>query len=163
MDRKQVQCGLAVTGDGGIPVFHRAYDGKAGEVNQVVAAMEALKTMAGQRSFSLVGDSKLVSYANLPVIAAAEGGQADFLDDHQTGRLVPTGSVQRLADAIRSLATSPEARTRIAAHNRKLAAGRTVEAAAKRYETLFTEAARQPKPLPTTRPTQPATESRRST
>jgi len=71
VDRKQVQTGLAVSGDGGIPVFHRAYDGKAGEVNQVVAAMEALKKMAGQRSFLLVGDSKLVSYTNLAAIAAA--------------------------------------------------------------------------------------------
>jgi transposase len=33
VDRKQVQTGLAVSGDGGIPVFDRAYDGKAGEVN----------------------------------------------------------------------------------------------------------------------------------
>jgi transposase len=41
VDRKQVQTGLAVTGDGGIPVFHRAYDGKAGEINQVAAAIEA--------------------------------------------------------------------------------------------------------------------------
>ena len=72
VDRKQVQTGLAVTGDGGIPVFHRAYDGKAGEVNQVVAAMEALKTMAGEQKFLLVGDSKLVSYTNLSAIAAAE-------------------------------------------------------------------------------------------
>ncbi|MGH9280342.1 MAG: IS1634 family transposase [Acidimicrobiales bacterium] len=71
VDRKQVQTGLAVTGDGGIPVFHRAYDGKAGEISQVVGAMEALKAMAGQRSFLLVGDSKLVSYANLSAIAAA--------------------------------------------------------------------------------------------
>ena len=72
VDRKQVQTGLAVSGDGGIPVFHRAYDGKAGEVNQVVAAMESLKKMAGQRSFLLVGDSKLVSYTNLAAIAAAD-------------------------------------------------------------------------------------------
>ena len=71
VDRKQVQTGLAVTGDGGIPVFHRAYDGKAGEVNQVVAAMEALKKMAASKRFLLVGDSKLVSYANLTTIAAA--------------------------------------------------------------------------------------------
>lgn len=36
VDRKQVHTGLAVSGDGGIPVFRRAFDGKAGEVNQVV-------------------------------------------------------------------------------------------------------------------------------
>lgn len=72
VDRKQVQTGLAVAGDGGIPVFHRAFDGKAGEVNQVVGAMEALRKMAGERSFLLVGDSKLVSYKNLAAMVDAE-------------------------------------------------------------------------------------------
>lgn len=72
VDRKQVQTGLAVTGDGGIPVFHRAFDGKAGEVNQVVGAMEALREMAGKQSFLLVGDSKLVSYSNLAAMVEAE-------------------------------------------------------------------------------------------
>jgi transposase len=72
VDRKQVQTGLAMAGDGGIPVFHRAFDGKAGEVNQVVGAMEALRAMAGERTFLLVGDSKLVSYKNLAAMVAAE-------------------------------------------------------------------------------------------
>ncbi len=71
-DLKQIQTGLAVTGDGGIPVLHRAYDGGAGEVNQVVAAMEALRTMAGERRFLLVGDSKLISHANLHAFFAAD-------------------------------------------------------------------------------------------
>lgn len=35
----QVDAGLAVTGDSGIPVFRRAYDGGAAEVAQVVGAM----------------------------------------------------------------------------------------------------------------------------
>lgn len=70
-DLKQVQTGLAVTGDGGIPVFHRAYDGRAGEVAQVVAAMEKLRDMAGERRFLLVGDSKLVSYGNLRAMVDA--------------------------------------------------------------------------------------------
>ncbi len=60
-DLKQVQTGLAVSGDGGIPVFHRAYHGGAGEVAQVVPALEALVAMAAERKFLLVGDSKLVS------------------------------------------------------------------------------------------------------
>lgn len=64
-DLKQIQTGLAVTGDGGIPVFHRGYDGRAGEVAQVVAAMEKLRDMAGERRFLMVGDSKLISYGNL--------------------------------------------------------------------------------------------------
>jgi hypothetical protein len=33
---KQIQAGLAVTGDGGAPVFHREFDGGAGEVSQFV-------------------------------------------------------------------------------------------------------------------------------
>ncbi|MDY7091170.1 MAG: IS1634 family transposase [Actinomycetota bacterium] len=70
-DLKQVQTGLAVTGDGGIPVLHRAFDGGAGEVNQVVGAMEALRSMAGERRFLLVGDSKLISYGNLHSFADA--------------------------------------------------------------------------------------------
>lgn len=70
-DLKQVQTGLAVTGDGGIPIFHRAYDGRAAEVAQVVDAMESLRDMAGPREFLLVGDSKLVSYKNLSAMDQA--------------------------------------------------------------------------------------------
>ena len=70
-DLKQVQAGLAVTGDGGIPVLHRAFDGGAGEVSQVVGAMNALQKIAGPRQFLLVGDSKLVSYGNIRDMIAA--------------------------------------------------------------------------------------------
>ena len=49
-DLEQIQTGLAVSGDGGIPVFHHAYDGGAAEVSRVVGAMTALKTIAGPRS-----------------------------------------------------------------------------------------------------------------
>jgi transposase len=70
-DLKQVQAGLAVAGDGGVPVLHRAYDGGAGEVAQVVPAMEALKKLAGERRFLVVGDSKLVSYKNLTAMVDA--------------------------------------------------------------------------------------------
>jgi transposase len=71
-DLKQVQAGLAVAGDGGVPVFHRAFDGGAGEVSQVVGAMTALRKMAGPRTFLLVGDSKLISYGNVRDMIAAE-------------------------------------------------------------------------------------------
>ncbi|MGX1886474.1 IS1634 family transposase [Streptomyces sp. NPDC055287] len=64
-DLKQIQAGLAVTGDGGVPVFHRAYDGGAAEVSQVTAAMTSLSAMAGERNFLLVGDSKLLSWNNV--------------------------------------------------------------------------------------------------
>ncbi len=71
-DLLQVQAGLAVSADGGVPLWHRAYDGGAGEVAQVVPAMEALSKLAGERSFLMVGDSKLVSYPNLRAINEAE-------------------------------------------------------------------------------------------
>lgn len=71
-DLLQVQAGLAVAADGGIPVWHRAYDGGAGEVAQVVPAMEALSKLAGERRFLMVGDSKLVSYPNLAAIIDAK-------------------------------------------------------------------------------------------
>jgi len=71
VDLKQVQAGLGVTADGGIPVFHRAFDGRAGEVNQVVGAMEALGKMCTPRAFLLVGDTKLVSYGNVAAMTRA--------------------------------------------------------------------------------------------
>jgi hypothetical protein len=70
-DLKQVQAGLAVSADGGIPVFHHAYDGGAGEVSQVIPAMTALQTIARPRTFLLVGDSKLISYGNVRDMIAA--------------------------------------------------------------------------------------------
>jgi transposase len=71
VDLKQVQTGIAVTGDGGIPVLARPYDGNAAEVSQVVEAMTALRRLADERSFLLVGDSKLVSYPNLAAMHRA--------------------------------------------------------------------------------------------
>ena len=73
-DLKQIQAGLAVSGDGGIPVFHRAYAGGAAEVAQVTGAMTALKKIAGPRRFLLVGDSKLISYTNAAAMNAQEVG-----------------------------------------------------------------------------------------
>jgi transposase len=64
-DLKQIQAGIAVAADGAIPVFHRAYDGAAGEVSQVIGAMQGLQRLAGPQRVLMVGDSKLISYANL--------------------------------------------------------------------------------------------------
>ena len=71
-DLKQIQAGIAVTSDGGVPVFHRAYHGGAGEIAQVTGAMQALRKLAGPRRFLMVGDSKLVSYSNLRSLIEAE-------------------------------------------------------------------------------------------
>jgi transposase len=70
-DLKQVQAGMGVSADGGIPIFHRAYDGNAAEVAQVVDTMNALRGIAAPRSFLLVGDSKLISYTNVTAMLTA--------------------------------------------------------------------------------------------
>jgi hypothetical protein len=71
VDCKQIQTGIAVCGDGGIPIFARPYDGGAAEVSQVVGAMNALRKIAGKREFLLVGDSKLISYGNVAAMNTA--------------------------------------------------------------------------------------------
>ncbi|WP_331742799.1 IS1634 family transposase [Kitasatospora sp. NBC_01300] len=71
VDLKQVQAGLAVTGDGGIPVHARVFGGGAAEVSQVVGAMKDLRKLAGEQDFLLVADSKLVSYPNVAALLAA--------------------------------------------------------------------------------------------
>jgi transposase len=71
-DLKQIQAGIAVTADGGIPVFHRAYDGNAAEITQVTGTMHALQALAAPRSFLLVGDCKLISYPNVTAMNTAQ-------------------------------------------------------------------------------------------
>lgn len=75
-DLKQVQAGIAVSADGGIPVFHRAFDGGAGEVAQVIPMMQALQQIATERRLLIIGDSKLISYGNL---AAMHDDQVTFV------------------------------------------------------------------------------------
>jgi hypothetical protein len=86
-DLKQIQAGIAVAGDGGVPIFHQAYDGGAGEVSQVVEAMQHMRALAGQRRFLLVGDSKLLSYSNITAMHDAGVG---FIAPLGAGR-VPAG------------------------------------------------------------------------
>lgn len=76
VDLKQIQAGLAVSRDGGVPLFHRVYDGGAGEVAQVVGAMKSLRKIAARRDFLLVADSKLVSYPNITALLDAK---VDFI------------------------------------------------------------------------------------
>ena len=71
-DLKQIQAGVATSADGAVPVYFRPYDGGAGEVAQVVGAMEALRRLAGPRRFLLVGDSKLLSYPNISAMITAQ-------------------------------------------------------------------------------------------
>jgi transposase len=91
-DLKQIQAGLAVTADGGIPVFARAYDGNAAEIAQVTDTMRALQTLAAPHRFLLVGDSKLVSYTN---VTAMNTEHVTFIAPLAASR-VPDGLFTRL-------------------------------------------------------------------
>ena len=70
-DLLQIQAGIAAAGDGGIPVYARAYSGGDAEISQVTGAMTALQKIAGAKKFLLVGDSKLISYNNVAAIGTA--------------------------------------------------------------------------------------------
>jgi transposase len=86
-DLRQIQAGLAVAADGGIPVFARAYDGNAAEITQVTDTMRALQALAAPHRFLLVGDSKLVSYPN---VTAMNTEQVTFIAPLAASR-VPDG------------------------------------------------------------------------
>jgi hypothetical protein len=102
-DLKQIQAGLAVTGDGAIPILHKVYDGGAAEVSQVVTAMESLRTLAGPRQLLMVGDSKLVSYPNL---AAMVNAGVDFIAP-ASKTYVPASTLARCELASATPARSP--------------------------------------------------------
>lgn len=116
-DLKQIQTGLGVTADGGIPIFHRAFDGRAGEIAQVVGAMESLRAMCAPRRFLLVGDTKLISYGNVAAmtrarmtfIAPASKAYVDA-DQLRAANALDTTEVDYLAR--RDEAKAPEARGR---------------------------------------------------
>lgn len=97
-DLKQIQTGIAVSGDGGVPVFGRALDGGAGEVAQVVPAMQALQRLAGPTRMLMIGDSKLVSYANLAAMTTAKVGFIAPASKNYVS--VEVLAAQQLADAV---------------------------------------------------------------
>lgn len=62
---KTMRQDVAVAEDGAFPVMMRSYSGNAADVNTVVDVMEALRTHARIKQCLLVGDTKILSEANL--------------------------------------------------------------------------------------------------
>jgi transposase len=58
---KQLRVGELVTNDGGVPVWHRSFDGNQADVGTVVAQMEALRAHVSLPDCLVIGDSKLLS------------------------------------------------------------------------------------------------------
>lgn len=57
---KQLRVGELVTGDGGVPVWHHAYNGNQADVGTVVVQMEALRQQVELPDCLVIGDTKLL-------------------------------------------------------------------------------------------------------
>lgn len=71
---KQVQLGVNVTGDGGVPVAHRPLDGNAGESSTHIDNLRRLREMLPRKKLLYIADTKLDTTENL-LTASAHGGQ----------------------------------------------------------------------------------------
>src|SRR2546426_164263 len=60
---KQLRVGELVTNDGGVPVWHRSFDGQQARVGTVVAQTEAFRAQVSLPECLVIGDSKLLSAA----------------------------------------------------------------------------------------------------
>ncbi len=76
-------------------------------------------------------------YCGLPIVCYDRGGQTDFLQDGETGFVVPLHAAGRFEQAVRSLASDPQLRRRIGEQNRKRVQAFTIRACARRYAELF--------------------------
>src|SRR5262249_9647236 len=70
---KQVQLGLDVTGDGGVPVGHLPLDGNAAEVTSHLDNLKLLARTLPRGRLLYIGDTKLDAPKNLLAIAARKG------------------------------------------------------------------------------------------
>src|SRR5690349_12750530 len=71
---KQVQLGLNVTGDGGVPVAHRPLDGNAAEATSHLDNLRRLKGVLPKSKLLYIADTKLDTPENLLAVEA-RGGQ----------------------------------------------------------------------------------------
>jgi transposase len=71
---KQVQLGINVTGDGGVPVAHRTLDGNTAETTTHLDNLRRLKEILPKRKLLYIADTKLDTPENLLAVAA-HGGQ----------------------------------------------------------------------------------------
>jgi transposase len=73
-DVKQIQLGVNVTGDGGVPVAHAPLDGNAAEAPTHLDNLRRLKDALPRRELLYIADTQLDTPANLLAVAA-RGGQ----------------------------------------------------------------------------------------
>lgn len=111
---------------------------------------DVLRTLAGAQAAVLSSAYENLPHAAVealaagtPVVATAVGGVPEVVHDEENGLLVPPGSPEALADALRRLVHEPGLRDRLAAGARESAAAYEPEALYGRIETLLAEAVRR--------------------
>jgi transposase len=70
---KQVQLGVNVSGDGGVPLAHAALDGNAAEATTHIDNLRRLRQILPTRKLLYVADTKLDTPENLLTVAAGNG------------------------------------------------------------------------------------------
>jgi transposase len=70
---KQIQVGVNVTGDGGVPIGHLPLDGNAAEAPTHLDNLRRLRTMLPKQQLLYIADTKLDTPENLLTVAAHDG------------------------------------------------------------------------------------------
>lgn len=76
-------------------------------------------------------------YCGLPVIAADQGGQVDIMKDGETGRLVPIGDENAIAQSLREYLDDAELARRVGDRNKLRFRDFSISSLAQRYEDVF--------------------------
>ena len=108
---------------------------------QYLAAADIFVLPSVHEGFGLVFLEAM--HCGLPVIASTSGGQTEFLQDGETGFLVPVGAVEALADRILRLANDGRLRKQISEYNAQYVKRFDISAVAERYEALFADVIRR--------------------
>src|SRR5262249_14987831 len=109
---KQVQLGLDVAGDGGVPVGHLPLDGNAGEVTSHWDNLRLLGRTLPRGKLLYIGDTKLDAPKNLLAIAARKGQflcGGDLSPPLQEQELGPRGQLRPVDCSPASQARRPPA------------------------------------------------------
>ena len=110
---------------------------------QLLQASDLYVSASRHEGFGLVFLEAMA--AGLPIVCTDSGGQVDFLEDGDTGFLVPEGNEDALAEAIARMAGSPNLLRSAGRHNLKQCRLFTVERCASEYEALFERLIRDPR------------------
>jgi len=115
--RKSFPCQLLIAGDGNITPYKDMIEGLQDVtlVNRWIAETEIADFFARSdlvvlpyTSASQSGVIPIAAVFGLPVIATTVGGLSEQIEDGVSGWLVPPDDVQRLADAVREVLSSPQ-------------------------------------------------------